>query len=416
MSMPALAALAAALQLSAATAQPVAEAPPLSLAEAVLIAGQTEDPAIASLQSRAGALEHAGEAALALPDPMLRVGVANLPLNDLDPNREAMTQMQMGVRQVIPTGASRQIQRDRQRAQAEGMRALGGLEQRMITRAVRLAWLDAYYWERARELTGERREEIRQLSEVATALFASGRGNSHDVIRVDLETALLDARLIEIERQIGTARAQLARYVGPEAAGREIVPHLPILPALPDAEGAVAALARHPSVMSRNARIEASERDIDLALDAYNPVWSVEAGYGVRGSRSDIASVGVSVQMPLFSQRRQDESVAGARQMRSAEELDRQALLLDLRRQLDEDWVRFQRLRETAAAYETGVLDRARETTNAVMAAYENEQADFAELVRSELALLDIELTLIRTRVDALQAHARILFLTGDVQ
>jgi outer membrane protein TolC len=102
--------------------------------------------------------------------------------------------------------------------------------------------------------------------------------------------------------------------------------------------------------------------------------------------------------------------------MRSAEELDRQALLLDLRRQLDEDWVRFERLNQTASAYETGVLDRARETAAAVLAAYENEQADFAELVRSELALLDIELTLIRTRVDALQAQSRILFLTGDVQ
>lgn len=102
--------------------------------------------------------------------------------------------------------------------------------------------------------------------------------------------------------------------------------------------------------------------------------------------------------------------------MRSAEELGRRALLLDLRRQLDEDWIRFQRLNETAMIYETGVLERARETTAAVLAAYENEQADFAELVRSELALLDIELTLIRTRVDALQAHSRILFLTGDVQ
>lgn len=416
MSTPVLAALAAALQLSAAAAQPESASLPLSLAEAVLIAHQTEDPSIASLQARASALHHSGEAALALPDPMLRVGVANLPLNDLDPNREAMTQMQVGIRQVIPSRANRHLQREREMARAEGVRVLGGLEERMITRSVRLAWLETYYWERASELTQARREEIRQLSEVATALFASGRGNSHDVIRVDLETALLDARLIEIERQIGTARAQLARYVGTDAAGRDMLPRLPVLPALPDANEAVNALARHPSIISRNARIAASEREIDLALDAYNPTWSVDAGYGVRGSRSDVASIGVSVQMPIFSQRRQDESVAGARQMRSAEELDRQALLLDLRRQLDEDWVRFERLNQTAAAYETGVLERARETAAAVLAAYENEQADFAELVRSELALLDIELTLIRTRVDALQAHSRILFLTGDVQ
>ena len=40
-----------------------------------------------------------------------------------------------------------------------------------------------------------------RLGEVATAVFASGRANSHDVIRVDLETAMLGTRLVEIERQ-----------------------------------------------------------------------------------------------------------------------------------------------------------------------------------------------------------------------
>jgi cobalt-zinc-cadmium efflux system outer membrane protein len=136
----------------------------------------------------------------------------------------------------------------------------------------------------------------------------------------------------------------------------------------------------------------------------------------VRDSRSDVASVGVTFEMPLYSRRRQNEGVASARALRSAEELDRQAGLLDLRRQLDEDWVRHALLQDTARVYETDVLGRARETAAAVLAAYENERADFAELVRSELALLEIETRLLRTRVDALQAKTRILFLTGETQ
>lgn len=416
MSLTALAATAAALHLATAGWSETENDLPLSLAEAVLISGQDEDPSIASWQARAGSLEHAGEAADTLPDPTVRVGIANLPLSDLDHNREAMTQTQIGVRQAIPRSTTRNLHRARQFARADGARAMGALQRRSITRAVRLAWLEAYYWQRASELTRARREEIRQLSEVATALFASGGGNSHDVMRVDLETALLDARLIEIDRQAGTARAQLARYVGAGHADRALLQNLPQLPVLTSPSGAVEALALHPAVASRNARITVSQREIDLAMDEYRPRWSVDAGYGLRDSRSDVASVGVSVQMPIFSRRRQDAGVASARDARSAEELERRALLLDLRHELDENWVRYERLTETARAYETDVLGRARETSNAVLAAYENEQADFAELVRSELALLDIELMLIRTRVDALQAQSRILFLTGDVQ
>ena len=48
------------------------------------------------------------------------------------------------------------------------------------------------------------------------------------------------------------------------------------------------------------------------------------------------------------------------------------------------------------------------------MAAYGNNLADFAELVRAELAVLDTELTLSRLRVDRLQAQANLLFLSGD--
>jgi len=407
-------AVAACLATSVA-AQP-ADTYPLSLAEAVMIAENAGDPSIASWEARAGALEHRGEAEQALPDPIIRVGVASLPLSDLDINREAMTQAQVGVRQMLPRGSTRELRRARHLAEAQGARARSERETRMIRQSVRAAWLEAFYWERAAELTEARREEIRQLSEVATAVFASGGGNSHDVIRVDLETALLDARLIEIVRQVETARARLVRYIGADGAHRSLANGLPLLPALPDESRAVAALASHPAITTHNARIAASERDIDLALEQYRPSWSVDAGYGLRDSRSDVASVGVSVQMPIFSRRRQDESVAGARDARSAEELNRQSALLDLRRQLDEDWVRHTRLLQTAAVYEGEVLTRARETTAAVLAAYENEQADFAELVRSELALLDIELTLIRTRVDALQAQSRILYLTGDVQ
>jgi len=108
--------------------------------------------------------------------------------------------------------------------------------------------------------------------------------------------------------------------------------------------------------------------------------------------------------------------VRSAREARSAEELERRALLLDLRR----DWERLLSDRASREAsitlYEREVLPDARETAQAVMTAYENRQADFPELVRAELALLDAELALLRLRVDALKAEAGLLYLAGDVQ
>lgn len=120
--------------------------------------------------------------------------------------------------------------------------------------------------------------------------------------------------------------------------------------------------------------------------------------------------------MPLFSRSERQAGVSAARDMRSAEELARQTRLLDLRRELERAMRRHDSLERSLTLQTEDVLPRARETVAAVLSAYENEQADFAELVRSELALLDAELTLVRMQVDRLQARTTILYLTGDVQ
>ena len=51
---------------------------PLSLPEAVLLAGQAEEPSVEVWRARAEALDSQGIADAALPDPMLRVGMANI--------------------------------------------------------------------------------------------------------------------------------------------------------------------------------------------------------------------------------------------------------------------------------------------------------------------------------------------------
>ena len=387
---------------------------PLSLAEAVLVSEQSEQPSVEQWDARADALVHRGEAEFALPDPMVRIGLSNLPLSDFDPGREAMTQTQIGLRQSYPRGNTRALSRARRQVQAEGARAGARLERRRIELAVRDAWLEAFFWQRAAELTRESRTTIMQLGEVALAIFSSGRQNSHDVLRIDVETSILNSRLVEIARNEDTARASLARFVDPANANRDLTSALPVLPSLPALDDARSLLARHPMIDILDSRIDARETEIDLALQQYRPGLAIEGGYGLRDGRSDMASVAVTVEVPLFSRRRQAQSVAAARDERSASELARQSSLLDMNTQLERNFIQYRRLSTETEIYQNDVLERARETALAVLAAYENEQADFAELVRSELALLNAELALTRLRVDALQSHARILYLTGN--
>ena len=387
---------------------------PLSLPEAVLLADQAEEPSVEVWRARAEALDSQGIADAALPDPMLRVGMANIRLSDFDRNREAMTQAQVSIRQMFPRGDSQRLSREIREWEARSARAAGALEALRIRLNVREAWLEVYYWERAASLIAERRTALEQLGEIASASFAAGDRNSHDVIRIDLETRVLTTRLVEIERNRAVARADLGRYLGDQAATRALTPQWPILPPPGVLDAMRAQLVRHPAIAILDARISARDRGVELAQQRYRPGFSLEAGYGLRESRSDLASVGVGVEMPLFSHSGQDAGVAAARSLREAEVLNRDAALLDLSRELVASDASLRQLTEHAALYRTEVLPRSRETEEAVLLAYGNERADFAELVRAELALLDNELALYRTQVDLLKIQARLMFLVGD--
>ncbi|GJL97178.1 MAG: hypothetical protein DHS20C06_09950 [Hyphobacterium sp.] len=407
--------LAQIMALAASIAVVVNDEPrPLSLPEALLIAQEAEEPSSSVFDARADALERQGAAADTLPDPVLTAGIANVPLSDLDPNREPMTQARIGVRQMFPRGDTRRLTREQRSAGARAMQASRNMTDRQIILSVREAWLETFFLDRSADLTRERLAVVRDLGEVALSAYSAGRNNSHDVTRVELEESILEARLIDIERGRDLAVADLARFVTYPVATRPLPDVLPVLPSIPDRDAALDRLAGHPMIQSHNARIEGRELGIDLALQEYRPAWGVEAGYGLRGNRSDIASIGISVQMPLFSRDRQDETVASARDLRRAAELERSAALLDMAQRLDRELAQLNRLRESARLYEDAIIPRAQETAESVLLAYQNENADFAELVRSELALLDAELAILRIEVDALQAQSRIFYLAGD--
>ena len=80
----------------------------LSLAEAESLALESEPGQLAWL-ARAAAFESRSVAAGELPDPSLRLGLANLPIDSGSFSAEPMTQAQIGLRQAFPPGRSRSL-------------------------------------------------------------------------------------------------------------------------------------------------------------------------------------------------------------------------------------------------------------------------------------------------------------------
>lgn len=391
-------------------------AEPLGLEEAVRLAMATTDPTQARFEESAAAFEDKAIADSRLPDPQIRLGMMNWPVDSFRFGQEAMTKLEVGVQQAIPKGSTLTQRKKRRTAQARQERTAKTLRGLEIERQVRRAWLDLYFWSNGRKLVVESHAAVADLVSVVRSFYATGRQTSQDVLRAELELSLLDDRLIEVERQIEMYRADLARFIGTAGAARQIAAALPGTGDLPPLAQMMAALPQHPAIRVQDARIGVRNADIALARQQYKPGWSVEAAYGARGgNRPDLATVMLRFDLPIFTRNRQDKRLSAARRDRQAARLDRAGDILELGRELRRAYADWQRLGQRVELFEKSVLIRASGNTKAALDGYRNKTSDFSELIRSRLSEFNLELSLLRLQADRAGAEAELIYLQGDM-
>ncbi len=391
---------------------------PLTLAEAEDLALAAE-PGQQAMRARAAALEERAVVAGKLPDPMLRLGLNNFPIESGGFRTEGMTHAAVGLQQAFPAGKTRFHKARQFDLLAAEMSENADTRGRNVLTAARRAWLDLYYWEQARRLVSESRPLFDDLVTVTRSLYSVGRKNQQDVLRAELELSRLDDRLIDIERQRSGARAALSEWIGNDA-GRPVAPKLPKWDQLPPLESLEGTLPDHPVLRAADARVRALSAGVDLAKQRSRPGWALNLGYSYRDGilpsgepRSDFISLGVSVDLPFFSKKSVDSTLSAALQERSAAESSRDQLLRALQSQLAAEHARWQELTRRLTLYDTRILRQAADNAEASMLAYQSDRGDFAEVMRAYIDDLNTRIDHIRLQVERTQSYAVLANLGG---
>ncbi len=391
---------------------------PLTLAEAEDKAIQAE-PGQQAMHAKALALRELGVVAGELPDPMLRVGLNNFPLQSGGFTTEGMTSAAVGFRQVFPAGKTRTINTRRFDFLANEMNQNADARGRNVLTAARQSWLDLYYWERAHTLVLESRPFFDDLVTITRSLYSVGRKTQQDVLRAELELSRLDDRLIEIERQRSRSRAQLGEWIGSDAS-RPIALKLPAWTKIPPYESIQLNLLQHPQMQAAEAQIDARIAGVDLAQQRSKPGWALDLGYSYRdGSlpsgqpRSDFITLGVTVDLPFFRKRSVDSTLSAALQERSAAKSVREQTLRRLQSQLSAEFARWSDLTRRLALYNTQILAQANNNAEASMLAYQSDKGDFADVMRAYIDDLNTRIDHIRLQVERAQSYAVLANLGG---
>ena len=394
----------------------------LSLEEAQRIA-LAADPAVDAAQKSSQALREQATADGQLPDPRLKFALMNFPTDTFDRTQEPMTQVQMGLIQAFPRGDSLAIRSRRTAAMADGELAKMQEQRRRVQREVRRNWLDVYFWLRARDVVQQSQELFRQLVSITESQYAAGRHNQQDVIRAQLELSLLEDRETKIRTEEAAARAELGKWVGSTAAQRPLPAALPELDPVTIRAELEQRLAQHPQMRMAEAHVDARRQEIALAREAYKPEWMLDVTYGVRGGqnpddndRPDFLSAMVVLDLPLFTEKRQDRRLAASQENAGAAMLDKDDKYRELLGRLQSLYASWQRLGERVDHYRQTLLPQAQQNAESTLHAYQNDRTDFTTLVRARITELDTRLQALKLRVDRAKAQAQLLYLAGEEQ
>lgn len=395
---------------------PPAGAAALSLDETAEIARRRQ-PLLEAQSAQIEAAEHRSVAAAQLPDPQLSFGVSELPVTTSDAwslTRDGDTDLMIGLMQEFPRAEKRRLRAEREVGQASvGRAGLADLE-RAVVRDAGLAYLEALYPEQAMALTQAlEREVVRERAAAEIALRAS-RIRQSEILAVDVELELVRDRLAALWQRSEVARAKLSRWIG-LAAQRPLQYELPVLPEPPTAEALLMAMHGHPHLRGEDEMVQVAVTELRLTEQDYKPDWRLEMRFGYRPEYSEMLTLMASVDLPFFTENRQDRRTQAAVADVAAAEARRADAMRRHEAEVLAAYREWNSLGERLRRYDEALLPRARARTDAALAAYRSGAADIDDLFDARRRLLEIELMRLEVAVDRLRRRLEIeYFATED--
>lgn len=378
------------------------------------------DPSIESFRATSLSFIDESVADDTLPDPMLRLGAVNVPVDTFDLEQEQMTQLKVGIQQNFPRGDMLAIKQQQSQYLSSAASSMADDARIKILRDVRETYLNLYYEISAYQIIRETRKLFSELVKITESNYAAGRVNQQDVVLAGLELSRLDDRSTKIQAREESYRASLSQWIG-DAAWQNIDPDFPELPALPGDVDLNQTIPQHPLIRAESAKVDASRQMTEMARQEYKPGWSLLLDYGFRSGsnpdgteRSDFATAIVSLDVPLFTGNRQDKTVSANEKKVSAARYSKDDQLRKLKYFYEQNRYLWQRLGEREQLYENSLLIAARNNSKASLKAYQSGVSEFNTLMRAQITELDVRLEDLRVRVDRAVAQARILYITGD--
>jgi len=391
----------------------------LTLEEAAQLALK-EDYTLQSISARGQSMSELSIAAEKLPDPKLKLGFANLPTDTFDLDQEPMTQAVIGVQQVFPRGHTRALSSERLNQSVARNEAEVEDRRLQVLLAVREAYTQVYLQRERQEVLQQSIVVFTDLADITRDYYATGRAHQQDAVQAQFELSRVKERLLGIRQQEEQARARLAELIAADAY-RDLEEDWPLIGQPQTAQQLTAGLSEHPRLRAWQHEIAKSRTSEELARQAYKPGFAVDLAYGARSgqntngtNRSDLMSVFVTMDIPLFTANRQDRVLAASIADTSATEFARDDIYRSMKARIEENSATLTREQERLEHYREYLLPEAAFNAETAFEEYQDAVGDLTTLMRARIGEYELKLSYAALIADEIITRSRLLYFQGE--
>lgn len=348
-------------------------------------------PSLEALSFSAEADRYRAEGALGLPDPTVSMGLNNFPIFSPSFTEYLPTHKYIGVRQSLPNASKRKASslkslRSADRTELETEMQYARLKAELLTLLIEKEAIN-----HLRGLARDREAKYQELTGIVEIEINAGRPTVFRLAEVEVERTEVAQTLSKLDGREARINARFIDLVS-------VVPDTSV-PSIAPQYWSRNALAFY-GVRVADAAVGVQDAEVQKAQADFKPDWGFnftyqqrESGQGAPRSNfdgDDWISGGVSVTVPLWSQKRQEPNLRAAKSDKSAAMARRMAVA----RQLISDWERLKARRDVAVENITIIEKKIMAFEDQIASKLVNYEAglgDYSPILDGEIAILSLK-------------------------
>ncbi|KUY69797.1 transporter [Burkholderia cepacia] len=386
-----------------------AQQPPFTLDAAL----QSATDHSASMQAAQASVRASSEAAVKagqLPDPMLKAGIDNLPVNGgqrFTVGQDFMTMRRIGIEQEWVSGDKRRLRSALANEQVGRERAGYLAQLASVRQQTATAWLNAVYAKQALALQQALLDHMNHEFDATKASYRGAKASAADVVQARAMLAQTQDQWLKARQVYQTALIALSRWTAVPASDVTGTPPAPesFVSSLPPDELRVS----QPALIAAADDIAVAEADTAVANSERRPNWTWEVAYQQRGGAySNMVSVGVTIPLPLNRRNRQNRDVAEKAELATKARLMYEDTLRQVQADIRTQSETLASGRERIANLSASLLPAADQRVQLANAAYRAGTGSLADTFAARRAQLDAQLQVLDLRRDVSQTWAQL--------